>query len=187
MKSTTSIKERLCAPGNVTWVKEWLAGDKGGTRTVLAREMCERLELRDGKGALRMATTLKALRDLEAEGYWRLPAALSHGGKEWNPRRLGHAVAVPQGVPARVELIERLPSSPSILGGGVKLGVEYSVFDKRFTVLRSKRGVVKIRLANEIYIRNWFVPRQVDEIVFDTLDADEVVRRINAAKNVGAE
>jgi hypothetical protein len=108
MKSTTSIKERLCAPGNVTWVKEWLAGDKGGTRTVLAREMCERLELRDGKGALRMATTLKALRDLEAEGYWRLPAALSHGGKEWNPRRLGHAVAVPQGVPARVELIERL-------------------------------------------------------------------------------
>ena len=108
MKAITSIKERLAAPENVTLVTDWLAGKKVKTRTHLARELCERLEWRDGKGALRMATTLKALRDLEAEGYWKLPAALFRQGKEWNPRRLGHEVAAPQGVAARVEQVEGL-------------------------------------------------------------------------------
>ena len=108
MKATTSIKERLSAPGNVTLVTDWLAGNKGKTRTHLAKDICEGLELRDGKGALRISTTLKALRELEAEGYWELPAALPRGGRQWNPRRLGHAVAAVQGVPERVEQIEGL-------------------------------------------------------------------------------
>jgi len=108
MKATTSIKERLSAPENVTFITEWLCGNKGKTRTRLAREVCEQLGLRDGKGALRMSTTAKALRELEAEGYWKLPAALhqSAGSGEWTPRRLGRAVAAPQGVPDRVEQIE---------------------------------------------------------------------------------
>ena len=89
-------------------VTDWLAGNKGKTRTDLARDMCERLGLRDGKGALRLATALKALRDLESEGYWKLPAALPHSSGKWNPRRLGHAVAAPQGVPDRAEQVEGL-------------------------------------------------------------------------------
>lgn len=87
----------------------------------------------------------------------------------------------------KAELLGRLPASPGLLGGGARLGVEYSIFDRRFTVLRSKRGIVRIRLANEISVRNWFIPRQVKEIVFDTLDGEEVVRRIDAAKSLGAE
>lgn len=108
MKARTSIKERLSTPENVTLVTDWLSGNKGKTRTDLAREMCKRLGLRDGKGALRIATALKALRDLESEGYWKLPAALPHGSGKWNPRRLGHAVAAPRGVPERAEQVEGL-------------------------------------------------------------------------------
>ena len=103
MKTTTSIKETLTVSENVTFVTDWLAGNKGKSRTRLARDTCEHLGLRDGKGALRISTTLKALRDLEAQGYWKLPAALPHGSKKWNPRRLGYAVAAPQGVPDSIE------------------------------------------------------------------------------------
>jgi len=106
MKAKTSIKERLSAPENVTLVSDWLARNKGKSRTRLARDVCEHLGLRDGKAALRISTALKALRELEVQGFWKLPAALPHGSKKWNPRRLGHAVAAPQDVPDRVEQME---------------------------------------------------------------------------------
>ena len=108
MKTTTSVKERLSAPENVTLVTGWLAKSKDKTRTDLARDMCERLGLRDGNGALRISSALKALRDLETEGYWTLPATVSRRSGKWNPRRLGHAVAVPKSVPARAGLVEGL-------------------------------------------------------------------------------
>ena len=108
MKAITSVKEKLSTAESVRSITEWLAGNKDGTRTGLAREMCERLGLRDGKGALQMASALKALRDLEAEGRWKLPAALSRGCGKWVPRQLDHAVPEAQGVPQRAELIEGL-------------------------------------------------------------------------------
>lgn len=108
MKAKNSIKEKLSGPENVTLITEWLSGNKGKTRTNLAREICKRLDFRDGKGALRIATTLKAVRDLETEGYWELPAAQSRKSKQWNPRRLGQGVAAPRGVPAQVEQIQGL-------------------------------------------------------------------------------
>ena len=108
MKTSTSIKETLSTPRNVTFITEWLSLNKGKTRTKLAREICDRLGLRDGKGALRISTTLKALRELEVEGYWKLPAARQRGNGQWNPRRLGHEVAVPRGVPAEAGQIKGL-------------------------------------------------------------------------------
>jgi len=108
MKTSTSIKETLSTPGNVTFITEWLSRNKGKTRTRLAREVCDRLGLRDGKGALRISTTLKALRELEAEGYWKLPAAKQRGNGQWNPRRLGHKVVVPRGVPGEAGQIKGL-------------------------------------------------------------------------------
>lgn len=108
MKARTSVKEKLSTAESVGSITDWLAGNKDGTRTGLAREMCERLGLRDGKGAWQMASALKALRDLEAEGRWKLPAALSRGGGQWVPRQLGHAVPKAKGVPQRAEWIEGL-------------------------------------------------------------------------------
>lgn len=108
MNATTSIKERLSTPETVTLVTDWLSGNKYETRTMLARKLCERLGLRDGKGDLRLAGTLKALRELEAEGYWELPEAKPHASGKWNPRRLDRAVAHPRDLPERVEQIEGL-------------------------------------------------------------------------------
>src|SRR6056297_3209779 len=108
MKAKNSIKEKFSTPASVTLTSDWLAGNNGATRTQLARYMCERLGLRDGKGALRTGTALKALRDLESAGYWKLPAAGSNASGKWNPRRLGREVPAPQGVPERVDLLEGL-------------------------------------------------------------------------------
>jgi hypothetical protein len=108
MKTTNSIKEEISTPGNVTFITEWLSRSKGKTRTHLAREICERLGLRDGKGDLRISTTLKALRELEAKGYWKLPAAIQRRNRQWNPRRLGHKVVVPRGVPEETGQIQGL-------------------------------------------------------------------------------
>lgn len=108
MKTTLSIKETLSHPENIKQITDWLAANKQKNRTNLAEYVCERLGFRDAKSGLRIATTLKALRDMEVEGYWKLPeAAIKHSGK-WNPRRLDHAVATPERVPMQVEEIEGL-------------------------------------------------------------------------------
>jgi len=83
----------------------------------------------------------------------------------------------------KVELMERLPASSGFIGAGVKLGVTYSMLDKRFTVLRSRRGIVRIKLVNDIPVRNLLIPRMVNEIVFDTLDGDKIVKRVNEVKS----
>ena len=108
MRATTSVKERLSEEGSVNFITDWLADHPGGTRTGLALAVCKRFELYDAKGAWRKASTLKALRDLEKEGRWRLPAALPRGSGAWTPRQLDHAVTEAQGVPSRAELIEGL-------------------------------------------------------------------------------
>jgi len=82
---------------------------------------------------------------------------------------------------AEIEKLDRMPS-PRLLGGGVGLGVTYSIFDMRYTVLRSKRGIVRLKLANEMTIRNWLIPRSAKEIIFDTLNGDEVVRRFEEVR-----
>jgi hypothetical protein len=108
METTNSIKEEISTPENVTFITEWLSRNKEKTRTHLAKEVCERLGLRDGKGDLRISTTLKALREREAEGYWKLPVATQRGNRQWNPRRLGHEVAAPRGVPFEAGQIKGL-------------------------------------------------------------------------------
>ncbi len=108
MKTTTSVKERLSSSESVEYVIEWLAANKEGTRTGLARAMCERLALRDGKGEWQMASAAKALRDLEREGRFRLPAVLNRGARAWTARQLDEAVPAPGPVPPRAEQIEGL-------------------------------------------------------------------------------
>jgi hypothetical protein len=91
-------------------VKKWLKENRGNGRQALARHVCEALDLKDAQGALRLDGTLKALRVLEARGFWRLPKARIVSGNPggWKPRRLGRAVAAPRRVPARVEQVPGL-------------------------------------------------------------------------------
>jgi hypothetical protein len=108
MERKQSIKETLTHPENRELITDWLAANKGGNRTNLAGYACERLDFRDAKGCLRISTTLKALRDLEAEGCWRLPELTVNATGRWNPRRLDCAVVAPRGVPGQVEEIKGL-------------------------------------------------------------------------------
>jgi hypothetical protein len=78
------------------------------TRNGLARELCRRLDLRDPKGDWQMATTSKALRELEAQGLWQLPKPLSRRSPGWHPTRLNHPVPTPLEVPELLQDVRGL-------------------------------------------------------------------------------
>ena len=110
MHSTSTIQERLASADAVALVKGWLKGNREKNRQALAQHVCEALELRDARGQLRTDGTLKALRVLEARGYWRLPKGQTFNGQRGRgkPRRLGRPVAVPRQVPPRAEQVQGL-------------------------------------------------------------------------------
>ena len=110
MHTTSTIQERLEGADAVALVKTWLKTNPGKSRQALARSVCEALDLKDALGELRTGGTLKALRGMEARGYWRLPKAQNANGKGTcgRPRRLGRAVAPPRAVPERVEQVQGL-------------------------------------------------------------------------------
>jgi len=107
---TVPIKKLLGQPDNVALVRRLLAANPAPSRTRLARELCQRLELRDPKGDWQIASTAKALRDLEAEGQWTLPPPALARTRPWSsaPARLHQRVAAPRAVPERLEQIEAL-------------------------------------------------------------------------------
>ncbi|MGH9579576.1 MAG: IS4 family transposase [Terriglobales bacterium] len=80
------------------------------TRAQLARELCRRLDLRDPKGDWQVATAAKALRDLEAQGHWTLPAPAVQRPRSWSnaPARLLRRVAAATGLPEAIEQIRGL-------------------------------------------------------------------------------
>jgi Domain of unknown function (DUF4338)/Transposase DNA-binding/Transposase Tn5 dimerisation domain len=108
MENSLSIKQRLAQPDNVQLVVELLNSDPAPIRAHLTKEVCRRLDLRDPKGDLQIATTAQALRDLEAQGFWRLPEAIDQGPRDWNPSRLDHRVKAAVKVPKKVEDIRGL-------------------------------------------------------------------------------
>jgi hypothetical protein len=114
------------------------------------------------------------------------------------PLTLGHvltgmALIIRYGIQFKVEIpfydietaepVGSVPGKSGLLGSGMKLGVTYSNIDERFTVLRSKKGIVRIKLANSIGVNNWFIPRVTREIVFDTADSKAVLKRIEDFKS----
>jgi hypothetical protein len=63
------------------------------------------------------------------------------------------------------------------LSRGFRLGIEYSLIDRRYSVLRSKRGMVRVVLNRELTVDGWFSQRRLGEIVFDTLDPRAFIER----------
>lgn len=108
MQAPRSIQQVLAQPENTQLVVKLLRGDEALSRHGLAKELCCRLDLRDPHGNLRLGTTAKALRDLEAQGFWKLPAATVPGPRQWSPARLEQALPVPRTVPQRVEDVQGL-------------------------------------------------------------------------------
>jgi len=110
MNSPLPIKQRLAQPDNITLVRQLLGAQPVPTRTQLAKQLCRRLDLRDPKGDLQVATTARALRELEAAGHWTLPPpALSRPRASSSaPARLPERVAPIRGLPAQLEQIQNL-------------------------------------------------------------------------------
>jgi hypothetical protein len=108
MKTHQTIQEQLASPEVVRKIRDWLGRNKHERRLALARYLCEELGLNDPRGKARLAGVQKALRVLEAKGYWRLAKRRGVYGESWQPRRVGGPVADPHGVPARVEQVKGL-------------------------------------------------------------------------------
>lgn len=108
MKNTQTIQEQLASPEVVRKIRDWLGRNKHERRLALARHLCEELALKDPRGKLRLAGVQKALRVLEAKGYWRLAKRRGVYGESWQPRRVGGPVTHPHGVPGRVEQVKGL-------------------------------------------------------------------------------
>jgi hypothetical protein len=108
MQSTSSVKQTLAEPENIKLVVALLKAEAPPNRNGLARELCRRLDLRDAKGDWQMATTSKALRELEAQGLWQLPSPLSRRSSAWHPTRLNHPVPTPREVPELLQDVRGL-------------------------------------------------------------------------------
>ncbi len=108
MITASSIKQRLTEPENVKIVIGLLGSDPAPSRRGLAKKICHRLDLRDGNGDLQMATTSKALGELEGQGLWTLPERRTSGPQGWNPTRLRESVAAPRGMPEVLEEVAGL-------------------------------------------------------------------------------
>ena len=107
MDTQTQVKRRLSQPSALTVVQELLRRPGVPHRTALAEAVCERLGFYDARGAPQRGTCLKALRELEAAGAFRLPPRRTRAGCK-APRRLGTPVPIPQAVPAEVGALQGL-------------------------------------------------------------------------------
>jgi hypothetical protein len=110
MTPALPIKQRLAQSDNVAMVRKLLNAKPAPTRTQLSKELCRRLDLRDPKGDWQVATTAQALRDLEAQGHWTLPAPRVRRTRTWStaPTRLHRPVAAATGVPLQLEHLQGL-------------------------------------------------------------------------------
>lgn len=80
-----------------------LAAQPGTTRTDLARLLCEEWALRDHGGKPQLASCLKGLRVLDAQGVIRLPAPVTTPGRQRTPRGLEKHVPLPATLPPTVD------------------------------------------------------------------------------------
>jgi hypothetical protein len=103
MTTQNEVKRTLRERDEV--VRGWLGEWTGKSRTAVADEVCARLGFRDARGRVQRGSCLKALRELEVEGLWRLPAPRRQAAAR-SPRRLPEAVAPPRGVPESVEHVQ---------------------------------------------------------------------------------
>jgi len=94
----TTIKATLLEPAKLAVVKQKLGLKGTRSRTRLAASLCQQFRFRDPRGNPQVFSCLKALRDLEGKGHFRLPPRQLDIVSHWRPRRLSGPVADPKGV-----------------------------------------------------------------------------------------
>lgn len=112
------IKRALSAPERIAFVRELLQRGAVRHRTALAVRVCERFRFHDPRGQAQLSGCLKALRELERAGHFRLPPPQVRPGLR-QVRRLGTPVPAPEGVPGQVDQVQGLQlvlvTSPALL------------------------------------------------------------------------
>jgi len=98
---SATIKATLSEPDNLVVVQGMVDSCEG--RTHLAVLVCKRFGFYCARGRPQIATCLKALRDLQKQGYLRLPPMKLRSVALWRQRRLGRPVPKAVGVPSTVE------------------------------------------------------------------------------------
>jgi hypothetical protein len=101
MKLQNQIKRTLSHPEAIVYVGQLLETEEVATRTELAEWCCEEFGFQDPRGENQLGGCLKGLRELEAKGWFKLPATEMQKGKP-SPRRLSAGVPEPKSVPGEV-------------------------------------------------------------------------------------
>ena len=96
MNVQNQIKRALSKAEAIEYVHRVLEEDEEGfTRTGLAEVVCEEFGFQDPRGKNQLGGCLKALRELEAKGWFQLPSPqIQKGGPA--PRRLSKTVEAPK-------------------------------------------------------------------------------------------
>ena len=98
MNIQNQIKRTLSKPETLEYVSRLLKERDFSSRSELAGFLCDQLRFYDPSGRPQRGGCLKALRELEAKGCFRLPPPRRQKGAS-RPRRLGAPVQEPTGVP----------------------------------------------------------------------------------------
>ena len=107
MQKQHCILETVSSPEGLVRLRRLIAEQRFPSRTALARGACREFGFHDTLQRLQVASCLKALRVLDRRRCIQLPPPLPRGAAG-APRRLGHPVAPPVDVPARVADIQGL-------------------------------------------------------------------------------
>lgn len=107
MNTQNQIKRTLSRPASIDYIAGLLNSNDFIHRSALANFLCEQHGFYDTCGKLQQGGCVKALRELESAGHFKLPAVKGRTGPN-TPKRLQEAVADPIGVPAKAEEVSGL-------------------------------------------------------------------------------
>ncbi len=100
MKTQNQIKRTLAELENIEFIRELLESNELIHKFELAQLLCQQFGFYDPGGQEQISGCLKALRELEAQGHFALPAARRNPGRG-SPRRLPEPVVPPEQVPSQ--------------------------------------------------------------------------------------
>lgn len=107
MNTQNQIKRTLSEPTSIQYVCDLLGSTQILHRSELATHVCEQFVFYDTRGQAQRSGCLKALRELEADGHFTLPAPRTSPGQR-SPRRLAEPVPRPVEVPSAAGEVQGL-------------------------------------------------------------------------------
>ena len=113
MKKQNQIKGTLSQAESIAQIQDYLERPECRGRTQLAQALCEHFSFYDLKGNHQVAGCLKALRELESDGWFILPETQSTApGKPVGQRRLNEPVPLPWSLPEEAGKLQQLELIP---------------------------------------------------------------------------